>query len=61
MKGRSRRLLDEAWKDYYGSDNGNPAPFRDQYFAGGDDLLAKEKRQLALRKIKRILSFAKSP
>ena len=60
MKGRSRKLFDEAWKDYYCSGNGNPIPFRDQYFAGGDELLAKEKRQLALQRIKRILSFAKS-
>ena len=60
MKGRSRRLLDEAWKDYYGSDNGNPAPFRDQYSAGGNELLAKEKRRLALQRIKRILAFAKT-
>ena len=60
MKGRSRKLFDEAWKDYYCSGNGNPTPFRNRYFAGGNDLLAKEKRQLALQRIKRILSFANS-
>ena len=60
MKGRSRKLLDEAWKDYYGSDNGNPMPLRDQYSAGGNELLAKEKRRLALQRIKRILAFAKT-
>lgn len=59
MKGHSRKLFGEAWKDYYCSGNGNPTPFRAQYFAGGDELLAKEKRQLAVRKIKRLLSFAK--
>mgnify|MGYP000651633810 CR=1 FL=1 len=61
LRGRSRKHLDEAWRDYYCSGNGNPAPFQDQYSAGGDDRLAKEKRQKALRKIKRILSFANSP
>lgn len=60
MKGRSRKLFDEAWKDYYGSGNGNPIPFRDQYFAAGNELLAKEKRRLALQRIKRILAFAKT-
>jgi len=60
MGGRACKRFDEVWLDYFCSGNGNPTPFRDQYFAGGDELLAKEKRHLALRRIKRILSFAKS-
>lgn len=60
LRGRSRKHFDEAWKDYYCSGNGNPARFREQYSAGGDNLVAQEKRQLALRRIKRILSFART-
>jgi hypothetical protein len=60
MKGRSRKLFDDAWKDYYCFGNGNPTPFPEKYFAGGDEFLAKDKRRLALQRIKRILSFAKS-
>ena len=60
LRGRSLKHFDEAWKDYYCSGNGNLTPFRNRYFAGGNDLLAKEKRQLALQRIKRILSFANS-
>jgi hypothetical protein len=56
--GRSRIRFDEAWKDYYCFGNGNPTPFPEQYFAGGNEVLAKEKRQLAIRRIKRLLSFA---
>jgi len=55
-----RKGFDEAWKDYCCSSNGNRTPFRDQYFAGGNETIAAKKRQLALQKIRRILSFAKN-
>ena len=59
INGRSRKRFDEAWKDYYCFYNGNPTPFSEPYFAGGNEILAKENRLLALQRIKRILSFAK--
>jgi hypothetical protein len=36
------------------------SPFPEQYFAGGNKVLAKGNRLLVLQRIKRILSFAKS-
>jgi hypothetical protein len=60
LRGHRRKQFDAAWKEYYYSGNGTSPSFRDQYFAAGDAFLAKEKRKVALQRIKRILSFAKS-
>jgi hypothetical protein len=59
LKGRALQLFDEAWREYYSYSNKNFHPFPEQYFAAGNIALAKEKRALALRRIRNLLSFAK--
>jgi len=56
LNGKVLRQFDEAWRDYScrGED---PSPsFLEQYSAAGNDTVARERRQLALRKILRFLS-----
>jgi hypothetical protein len=57
LKGKSLQKFDEAWRDYLGDSQGNLQPFREQYFAAGNIFLAQEKRQLALKRIRNLLSF----
>jgi len=57
LKGKSLQQFDEAWRDYFGDSQGNLQPFREQYFAAGNIFLAQEKRQLALKRIRNLLSF----
>ena len=59
LKGKTLQQFDEAWREYYWHDKTDPHPFPEQYFAAGDPALAEEKRHLALRRIKKLLSFVK--
>jgi len=59
LRGKVLRQFDEAWRDYYCRNQENPEEFLKQYFASENEAMAKEKRQLALKKILKILSFAK--
>jgi hypothetical protein len=59
LKGKTLQQFDEAWREYYCYSKENPRPFPEQYFAAGNIALAKEKRALALRRIRNLLSFAK--
>jgi hypothetical protein len=59
LKGKTRRHFDDAWKEYYFNGKENPHLSPEQYFAAGNIPLAKEKRELALRRIRNLLSFAK--
>ncbi len=60
LKGKTLQQFDEAWREYYCRDKTCPHPFPEQYFAAGDPALAEEKRHLALRRIRRLLSFVKN-
>jgi hypothetical protein len=60
LKGRSRKHFDEAWKEYSCSGNGHPLSFLEQYFAGGNETAAREKRQLAALRIKRLIGYAQN-
>jgi uncharacterized protein YozE (UPF0346 family) len=57
LNGKVLQKFDEAWREYScgGEENSTP-PSLDQYIAGGDQTLARERRQLALRRILRFLS-----
>jgi hypothetical protein len=57
LKGKSLQQFDDAWRDYLGWSQGNLQPFREQYFAAGNIFLAQEKRHLALKRIRILLSF----
>jgi hypothetical protein len=57
LKGKSLQQFDDAWRDYLGGSQGNLQPFREQYFAAGNIFLAQEKRHLALKRIRILLSF----
>jgi len=59
LKGKTLQQFDEAWREYYCYSKENPRPFPEQYFAAGNIALAKEKRALALRRIRNLLSLAK--
>ncbi len=56
VKGKVLRKFDEAWREYSYGRGENFSPSLEQYFAGGDQTLAQEKRKLALQKILRFLS-----
>jgi hypothetical protein len=60
LKGKSRQQFDEAWRDYLGDSQGNLQLFREQYFAAGNIFLAQEKRHLALKRIRSLLSFTQT-
>jgi hypothetical protein len=60
LKGRTLQRFDESWQVYYCYSKENPRPYPEQYFAAGNIELAKEKRALALRRIGRLLSFARN-
>ena len=60
LKGRTLQQFDDAWQEYYCNRNEDPHPFPEQYFAGGNIELAKEKRALALKRIAKLLSFARN-
>jgi hypothetical protein len=59
LKGKKLQQFDEAWREYYFGDKIDSHPFPEQYFAAGDPALAEEKRHLALRRIKKLLSFTR--
>lgn len=59
LSGKVLRKFDEAWREYSCGREENSPPFLEQYFAAGNEAIAKEKRKLALKKILKILSFAK--
>jgi hypothetical protein len=56
VKGRVLRNFDEAWRDYSRGPGKNSPPSLEQYFTGQNPNMARERRQLALRKILRFLS-----
>jgi hypothetical protein len=56
VKGAGLRRYDEAWREYSCGREENSLPFLEQYFAGEDQNLARERRQLALRKALRFLA-----
>jgi hypothetical protein len=56
VKGRVLRNFDEAWRDYSRGPGKNSPPSLEQYFAGQNPNMARERRQLALRKLLRFLS-----
>jgi hypothetical protein len=56
VKGRILRKFDEAWRDYSRGPGKNSPPSLERYFAGQNPNMARERRQLALRKILRFLS-----
>ena len=57
LKGKKLRQFDAAWGDYTGNGRGNIQTFREQYFAAGRFAVAREKRHLALQRIRNLLSF----
>jgi hypothetical protein len=59
LKGKKLKQFDEAWREYICYSKENPLPFPEQYFADENLALAREKRELALRRIRNLLSFAK--
>ena len=59
LRGKKLKQFDEAWREYFCYSKENPLPFPEQYFADGNLALANEKRELALRRIRNLLSFAK--
>ena len=56
LNGKVLRQFDEAWREYSCGREEISPPSLGQYFSGGNQTLAQEKRQLALRKILRFLS-----
>jgi uncharacterized protein YozE (UPF0346 family) len=56
LNGKILRKFDEAWREYSCGRGENSPPSPEPYFAGENQTLAQEKRQLALRKILRFLS-----
>jgi hypothetical protein len=56
LNGRILRQFDEAWREYSCGREENSPPSLEQYFGGGNQTLAQERRQLALRRILRFLS-----
>ena len=56
LKGKSLEEFDQAWKDY---SNGGRESFLAPYSADGNIDLAREKRALALRRIRKLLSLAR--
>jgi hypothetical protein len=56
VKGRVLRKFDEAWREYSCGREEISIPFLEQYFAGGNQSLAQERRHLALSRILRFLS-----
>jgi len=58
LKGKKLSQFDEAWGEYFCCREENSLPFPEQYSAGGNLTLAREKRELALRRIRNLLSFA---
>jgi len=59
LRGKVLRQFDEAWRDYCCRNQENPQAFLEQYFAPGNETMAKEKRLLALKRILKIISFAR--
>jgi hypothetical protein len=58
LQGENLRQFDEAWEAYFGHGQGDPQYSREQYSAAGNISLAQQKRSLALKRIRRLLSFA---
>jgi hypothetical protein len=56
LKGKSLEKFDQAWWEY---SNGGPQSFLEPYSAAGNMALAKDKRALALSRIRKLLSFAR--
>jgi hypothetical protein len=60
LKGRTLQQFDEAWREYYCYSHEDPRPCREQYIAGENIELAKEKRALALKRIAKLLALARN-
>lgn len=56
LNGKVLQKFDEAWREYSCGRGKNSLPSLEQYFSGGNQTLAQEKRQMALRKILRFLA-----
>jgi hypothetical protein len=56
VKGRVLRKFDEAWRDYSCGPEKNSPPSLERYLTEQDPDMARERRQLALKKILRFLS-----
>jgi len=64
LRGKKLKKFDEAWREYSGCSKENPFRFPEQYSAGENCALGREKRALALGRIRNLLSFTekfKSP
>ncbi len=58
LSGKKLKQFDEAWKEYSGWSGEKTFRFPEQYSANGNWALAGEKRALALRRIRNLISFA---
>jgi hypothetical protein len=56
LKGKSLEKFDQAWGEY---SNGGPQSFLEPYSTAGNTALAKDKRALALSRIRELLFFAR--
>jgi len=59
LNGKVLRQFDEAWREYSCRGTHNLPFFLEQYSAAGNDTVARERRQLALKKILTLLALAR--
>jgi hypothetical protein len=59
LNGKVLREFDAAWSEYCRWREENPLQSLEPYFTGGNQALAQERQQLALRKVLRFLSSAR--
>ena len=59
LNGKVLRRFDEAWREYSCRGEDHSPSFLEQYSAAGNDTVARERRQLALKKILTLLALAR--